>query len=245
MYVCAYESVCVCVCVHMREREREREREWVCVFVCVYTYPTARAGCDTRSIFIRSLTGLNSEFSFPLTGCHTKVKEPSLPNYLPLTGGSVNATWNASSIVRDLKAQDASFIKHHRLTHMTNAQWSQARYIYFTVLADHITFWWNPSFSIVSKQIPRPTKVEYKKKIYKSILWGLIFPPYNIHFMYPQEPYYYTLPMRKQRPHIWNVKDLLLELWTRKLFTEWILRQQNCFVCRSFNKLNEFFQRSL
>ena len=30
----------------------------------IFTNPCARAGYDTRSIFKRSLTGLNSEFSF-------------------------------------------------------------------------------------------------------------------------------------------------------------------------------------
>ena len=30
----------------------------------LFTNPSARAGYDTRSIFKRSLTGLNSEFSF-------------------------------------------------------------------------------------------------------------------------------------------------------------------------------------
>ena len=32
--------------------------------VSIFTNPSARAGYDTRSIFKRSLTGLNSEFSF-------------------------------------------------------------------------------------------------------------------------------------------------------------------------------------
>ena len=32
--------------------------------VIIFTNPTARAGYDTRSIFKRSLPGLNSEFSF-------------------------------------------------------------------------------------------------------------------------------------------------------------------------------------
>ena len=32
--------------------------------LCIFTNPSARAGYDTRSIFKRSLTGLNSEFSF-------------------------------------------------------------------------------------------------------------------------------------------------------------------------------------
>ena len=38
------------------------------------------------SIFKRSLTGLNTEFSFFSTSCHTKVKEPSLSYYLPIAG---------------------------------------------------------------------------------------------------------------------------------------------------------------
>ena len=33
-------------------------------YMVLFTNPSARAGYDTRSIFKRSLTGLNSEFSF-------------------------------------------------------------------------------------------------------------------------------------------------------------------------------------
>ena len=33
-------------------------------YLTIFTNPSARAGYDTRSIFKRSLTGLNSEFSF-------------------------------------------------------------------------------------------------------------------------------------------------------------------------------------
>ena len=43
----------------------------------------------SQPIFKRSLTGLNSEFSFSWTGCPTKVKEPSLPDYLPVTGDRI------------------------------------------------------------------------------------------------------------------------------------------------------------
>ena len=32
--------------------------------IIIFTNPSARAGYDTRSIFKRSLTGLNSEYSF-------------------------------------------------------------------------------------------------------------------------------------------------------------------------------------
>ena len=39
--------------------------------------------------FKRSLTGLNSEFSFAYTSCLTKAEEPSLPYYLPIAGGRI------------------------------------------------------------------------------------------------------------------------------------------------------------
>ena len=61
----------------------------VLLFIFIFTNPSARAGCDTRSIFKRSLTGLNSEFSFSWTSCLTKVEEPSLPDYLSITGGRI------------------------------------------------------------------------------------------------------------------------------------------------------------
>ena len=52
----------------------------------IFTYWT---GYDTRSIFKRSLTGLNSEFSFSKTSCLTKAEEPSLSYYLPIAGGRI------------------------------------------------------------------------------------------------------------------------------------------------------------
>ena len=51
--------------------------------------PSARAGYDTRSIFKRSLTGFNSQFSFSWTSCLTKAEEPSLSYYLPVAGGRI------------------------------------------------------------------------------------------------------------------------------------------------------------
>ena len=50
---------------------------------------SARAECDTRTIFKQSVTDLNSEFSVSYTGCHTKVKEPSVLYYLPIAGGRI------------------------------------------------------------------------------------------------------------------------------------------------------------
>ena len=51
--------------------------------------PSTRAGYDTRSIFKRSLTCLNSEFSFSYTSCLTKAEEPSLSYYSPIAGGRI------------------------------------------------------------------------------------------------------------------------------------------------------------
>ena len=50
---------------------------------------STRAGYDTRSIFKRSLTGLNSEFSFFETSCLTRAVEPSLSYYLAIAGGRI------------------------------------------------------------------------------------------------------------------------------------------------------------
>ena len=50
-------------------------------------YQPLRSG--TRSIFKRSLTGLNSEFSFSQTSCLTKAEELSLSYYLPIAGGRI------------------------------------------------------------------------------------------------------------------------------------------------------------
>ena len=63
------------------------DREVDCLYI--FTNPSARAGYDTRSIFKRSLTGFDSEFSFFLTSCLTKAEEPSLPYYLPIAGGRI------------------------------------------------------------------------------------------------------------------------------------------------------------
>ena len=86
--------VCVCVCVLFRKTDFVSWSNnstilptWV--EIIIFTNPSARAGYDTRSIFKRSLTGLNSEFSFSLTSCLTKAEEHSLPYYLPIAGGRI------------------------------------------------------------------------------------------------------------------------------------------------------------
>ena len=58
-------------------------------YLTIFTNTSARAGYDTRSIFKRSLTGLNSEFSFSKTSCLSKAEEPSLSYYLPIARGRI------------------------------------------------------------------------------------------------------------------------------------------------------------
>ena len=67
----------------------EEIREEIYNSLTIFTNPSARVGYDTRSIFKRSLTGLNSVFSFSETSCLTKAEEPSLPYYLPIAGGRI------------------------------------------------------------------------------------------------------------------------------------------------------------
>ena len=57
------------------------------IYIYIFTNSSSRAGYDTRSIFKRSLTGLNSEFSFSSTSRLAKAEEPSLSYYLPIAGG--------------------------------------------------------------------------------------------------------------------------------------------------------------
>ena len=62
---------------------------WLRLSLIIFTNPSARAGYDSKSIFKRSLTGLNSQFSFSETTCLTKVEEASLPYYLPTAAGRI------------------------------------------------------------------------------------------------------------------------------------------------------------
>ena len=59
------------------------------ICICIFTNTSARAGYDTRSIFKRSLTGLNSQFSFSKTNCHTKAENPCLSYNLPIARGRI------------------------------------------------------------------------------------------------------------------------------------------------------------
>ena len=74
LYACLHTSIYICMYMHA----------YVYLRTYIFTNCPARAGCDTRSVFNWSLTCLNSEFSFSLTGCLTKDKEHCLSNYLPI-----------------------------------------------------------------------------------------------------------------------------------------------------------------
>ena len=55
----------------------------------IYPTPPLRQDMTQVQIFRRSLTGLNSKFSFSYSSCLTKAEEPSLPYYLPIAGGRI------------------------------------------------------------------------------------------------------------------------------------------------------------
>ena len=76
--------------------------------ISIFTNPSARAGYDTRSVFKRSLTGLNSEYSFSYTSCLTKAEEPSLPYYLPIAGGRIIGFIPFSRVLELCEMQSAS-----------------------------------------------------------------------------------------------------------------------------------------
>ena len=79
---------------------------YMCVCVCVCVYPTPPHQHDTWSVFKRSLTDSNFEFSFSYTCCHTNVKEPSLHSWKENSWNHtfpkvINTTWNLSSLIQD------------------------------------------------------------------------------------------------------------------------------------------------
>ena len=49
---------------------------------------TSQARCDARLIFKQCKAGFNSEVFILKIGYPTRAKEPSLPNYLAIVGGS-------------------------------------------------------------------------------------------------------------------------------------------------------------
>ena len=102
------------------------------LIIILFTNPSARAGYDTRSIFQRSLTVLNSEFSFSLTSCLTKAEEISLPYYLPIAGWriigfipfpKVLVLWEMQSVSSRIWTRVAVSISYND-KHYTTSTWS-------------------------------------------------------------------------------------------------------------------------
>ena len=58
-YNCANKSLKT----NLKGQFKKEQLQWN-IEIIIFTNPSARAGYDTRSVFKRSLTGLNSEFSF-------------------------------------------------------------------------------------------------------------------------------------------------------------------------------------
>ena len=85
--VCLFFLCFVFVFVSLSEEWKRIEHNNV--YKSIFTNISARGGYDTRLIFKRSLTGLNSEFSFSLTSCLTKAEEPRLPYYLSIAVGRI------------------------------------------------------------------------------------------------------------------------------------------------------------
>ena len=56
------------------------------MYVCIYPTPPYVKDVTQGQFLSGVLTGLNSEYSFSLTGCLTKAKKPSLPYNQPITG---------------------------------------------------------------------------------------------------------------------------------------------------------------
>ena len=52
----------------------------------VFTQPLHNEQDVTKDQFLSRVKLVWIQFSFSSTSCHTKVKEPSLPNYLPIAG---------------------------------------------------------------------------------------------------------------------------------------------------------------
>ena len=86
------------------------------------------AGYDRGSIFKRSLTGLDSEFSISLDWKPNQGWRPSLPYYLPIAGGRIRGfipfpmvlefCENAVSLIQDLNSCDCvHFLQRKQLHH--------------------------------------------------------------------------------------------------------------------------------
>ena len=89
------------------KKSMKKNSEKMFMFI-IFTQPLRSGRIWHKVNFLkRSLTGLNSDFSFSKTSCLTKAEEPSLSYYLPIAGGriigfipfpkGISAMWNVIS----------------------------------------------------------------------------------------------------------------------------------------------------
>ena len=118
------------------------DADWIYIYIYIYIYQPhiyiyifTNPGYDTRSIFERSLTGLNSEFSFSLTSCLTKAEEPGLRYYFTHSWRENNwihtfpkdmsgIIWNQSRVAVSISYDDK---------HYTTGTWYIYIYIYIYI----------------------------------------------------------------------------------------------------------------
>ena len=95
---------------HIRElgwKQKMYGGKWVKIEQCLYIF-TQPLHMSRMSIFNQSLTVLNSEFSFSLTSCHNKVKEPVCLDIYPkvLALCEMQTTWIWTQVAMSISYND-------------------------------------------------------------------------------------------------------------------------------------------
>ena len=109
--------------------EKTYKSEFEVTHLYIFTNPSTRAGCDTRSIFKLSLTGFDSEFSFSWTSCLTKAEEPSMSYYLPIARGRIIGLIPFPRVLVLCEMQSVTFIcpydtsKHKKLSKLLHIRY--------------------------------------------------------------------------------------------------------------------------
>ena len=89
----ALKEKIICISSAYLQQNKNQSEHLILYFLyskCVYLpTPSHRQKVTSGQFLSGVFIGLNSEFSFSLTGCVTKVKEPSLPYYLPIDEGRI------------------------------------------------------------------------------------------------------------------------------------------------------------
>ena len=117
--------------------------------------PTPPLGQDMTQgqFFKRSLTGLNSEFSFSYTSCLTKAEELSLSYYLPIAGGRITGSipfprvlvlcemQSVSSRIWTRVAVSSSYDDNHYTTGTSKFVYSYKNWVFWNLINSAITYY--------------------------------------------------------------------------------------------------------